>query len=785
MMFVAACAATDNQDPTVDRVAPRVTLAADKKAADSVIAFSVDVTENAGIAGVQVGASGGVTLTFDTTFHSASQKFTRAFTFSVPRSTRPGTNVNVFAVARDGAGNLSDTTRLLLTVGNLAPPTVQVVTPAPATAVVTGKSLVMTFAAKALLKIRWVGYTTSGAYVSHDSTEFKSNPMLDSLSVTDTLALPDTVKPGVLVVTPFVIDSIGQRVAGSPVSYAVQTPSTATTIPVVETGIYPRIEVTDTVHVQADDPAGIAALGFEVRTLTGQLLSADSVISSGKLTSLVSTFRFTVPATAVTTKVIVQGFARNAAGTRAYTRAAGGGVRADTSLVVAGVTRALPSGGTIADAIYLTRYDRLYLSNIERNQLEVFSLTDSSFKSPVVVGSRPWGLALWPRDRNGTPGDTLLVANSGGTSVSYVDLKNGSVGREVYRYALPNIVAYTITTEKTSAGVEVQQRTAYDFSDRPQYLATTCVGDPNSSTACGDVVLVYSTTPTPGQTLPFANRGTVRWENLMQESSHFFFEQAVGQSAKRADTLEVIRLAANGIGSDSVLVPAKQMIMTGTDTIRVSTTVEVEKLAFRDTTFVRNSGDFRRAVVGEGGPVLGSRAMMFDVTKGLDSLVIDSQGLFFYRLMVPLVDKGISRSVDVSDFIANTFARVSGVGINFDGELAAIRGDSTYLIDPTIRLQGLLASNGGAGGFDFHPNNRGRNSSPLSTRLAFASSAQPVIDIFDTYCYQRVTQVPVRDPIVGPIRAALSPGGKIVLIGATVRGVVIVTLPDNFSTGCP
>ena len=31
-----------------------------------------------------------------------------------------------------------------------------------------------------------------------------------------------------------------------------------------------------------------------------------------------------------------------------------------------------------------------------------------------------------------------------------------------------------------------------------------------------------------------------------------------------------------------------------------------------------------------------------------------------------------------------------GVAINFDGALGAVRGDSTYLIDATLRLQGLL-----------------------------------------------------------------------------------------------
>src|SRR5678816_167901 len=100
-------------------------------------------------------------------------------------------------------------------------------------------------------------------------------------------------------------------------------------------------------------------------------------------------------------------------------------------------------------------------------------IRDRSFKAPVVVGSRPWGLTVWPRDRAGTMGDTLLVANSGGTNVSYVDLDAGTSGSglEVFRYNLPNIIVYTITSQTSATtGQPIRVRSPHDFSDRPQYL---------------------------------------------------------------------------------------------------------------------------------------------------------------------------------------------------------------------------------------------------------------------------------------------------------------------------
>jgi hypothetical protein len=362
--------------------------------------------------------------------------------------------------------------------------------------------------------------------------------------------------------------------------------------------------------------------------------------------------------------------------------------------------------------------------------------------------------------------DTVLVANSGGTSISYVTLDAAGNGVESSRYQLPNIIAYTITTTTSStSGAPIQVRTKYDFSDRPQYLGATCVP---AGAGCGDVILAYSTTPTPGQSAPFqGSNGTLRWENLTQRTSHLFFEQAVGQSAARADTLEVIRYDADGI-NQTTLVPYKYAGPFGI----VSTVVDITRLAFRDTTFVRGSGDFNRAIFGEGGAVNGSRAMTYNVARGSDP-------------NYPFVDLGVSPASDVSDFIANAFSKVQGVAINFDGSLVAIRGDSTYLLNSALRLQGVLPTAAANAGIDFHPQNSAANFPTAATRLIFTASSQPLIDVYDTNCYQKVAQIQIRDPIIGPVKAALRPTGQLVLVGATARGVVIANLPNTFTTTCP
>ena len=199
---------------------------------------------------------------------------------------------------------------------------------------------------------------------------------------------------------------------------------------------------------------------------------------------------------------------------------------------------------------------------------------------------------------------------------------------------------------------------------------------------------------------------------------------------------------------------------------------------------MRNSGNFARAVFGEGGPVEGSRAITLDVNRGFEQTarMLDNS---IATLEMPVIDRGISQAADVGEWVANSVAQVKGVAMNFDGSLAGVRADSTYLLNTQLRLQGILGTTQANGGLDFHPLNNSLNSFPLSTRLVFAASAEPVIDIFDSYCYKKVGSVPIRDPIIGPIKAALRPAtGQIVLVGTTRGGVVIVTLGDTFTTGC-
>ena len=803
---VAACNDSTSIDPQRDRVSPTLSLTARGGQPDTVIAFNTVASDNLGLKTIHVQAIGAVSVVFDTTFTSAVTDIQLPFTLFASRSVPAGTPVTITAEAVDGAGNSSGVDTLIMATGNVPPPEVRVLSPTSGSSAVLGKSILVTVMGKTAIKIRSLGFETTGPVVQADSVIY-SSPLLDSLTMQDTIAIPATATAGTLTITPFLRDSLGQRAVGPSITITVQTAAQINSVPVVNAyctssqafdnacGHGNRVEVTDTVHVEADDPSGIGQLGYEVRSLPGGPIDDSATfISNGQLTFQPHTFAMRLPYTTFPTVAYIQVFARNANGVRAYAKLPSGADRIDTVVVVAGVTRPLPLGGEVADALYHSGRDRLYLTNIKRNQVEVFNLGDSSFKAAVIVGSRPWGITAWPRDRNGAMGDTLLIANSGGTDISYVDVSPSipGGGAEVFRYALPNIIVYSVTTVTSgTSGLPFQQRTRFDFSDRPQFPAATCI---EVGGVCTETIMAYTTTPTPGQTIPFTERnGTIRWENLTRgvtaagktdyHTSHFFFEPALGQSAGRSDSLEIIRFDANGLDS-TVIVPFQQLIGAGPS--RYSVTIRLPEMAYRDTTFARNSGNFRRAIFGEGGSASGSRAVAFDVDRGYQTTVTDPSTGLPGVLGTPVVDRGISPATAVSDFIANTFAQVKGVAINFDGSLSAIRADSTYVLNPLLRLQGIMATTVSNAGLDFHPLNTGPNSFPLNTRLVFAASSEPLIEIFDTHCYQRVSSIPIRDPIIGPIKAAYRlASGQLVLVGATARGVVIAQLPNTFTTNCP
>lgn len=823
-----ACSEATTGSGLADTAPPSIRLAKGTSSVDSVLAVTASVTDNLGIKRVHVTATGGITASYDTVFTSAVTSVALPLSLSVPRSVAAGTPVTLVGVAYDGAGNPSTADTLHLATGNLATAAVVITSPPSGSTAIIGKSIVVAISGVSKVKVQWLGFQSGDTTIVRSDSTALSSPLADSTAVLDTVTIKTGAKAGTVTLTPVLHDSLGNRSIGTPITLKVQASTNSVVPPAVFFGSDKRVELTDTVFVSANDTtgAGIARIGYEISTTAPTavdtlpaLVIADSVATSTQFTAVQNTFHMALPATflanpAAPQVIYVRAFGVTANNARGYARLASGHVRIDTLVVVNGETHPLRNGGQIADAIYHPAHDKLYLTNIQRDQIEVFNLATNAFGKAIPVGSRPWGIAAWPRDRAGTYGDTLLVANSGGTSIGYVSLAGGNPlapeGSQVYSYPLPRIVVYTRTTQKSpTTGLLVSTLTPYYFSDRPQFIAPVCKSVTFAGTGCDSTIVVYSTTPTAGQSTPFANAGTIRWENLTGRTSHFFFEQATSLASSNPDTLVIERFGAGCVtqaggtqacvGSADSLLVQPQMFTTPTsmptpskttDTTWAAIAVQKDLLGFRDTTFVRSSGNFRRAIFGEGGPVNGSRVLAYDVLRGFQNTVALPTG-GTAPLSPAMVDLGVSPPLDVYKNIANTNTRVAGVGINFDGELSAVRADSIYLLDGNLILQGLLpTATPGNGGFDFYPSNAGNGvSTPQTDCYLFAASAQPQIEVYGTGTanYRLVRTIPIKSAIIGPVKSAVRTASgvrQVLLTGASAAGVITVKLPDDLHNTC-
>src|SRR3989442_163479 len=525
----------------------------------------------------------------------------------------------------------------------------------------------------------------------------------------------------------FAVDS-GFRVASTPpVTVNILSVVNDLTPPQVEHFVPLRAEVGDTVTVHATDPSGISKIGFIVTDLTGAtVLAADSIgvpplpatNLSGKATDVVHTFSMKSPGiTTFPTQVVVHGFAvdgavafnRGVSGATFTTISPSGPAKLDTITLVAGVTRSFPLGGHIADAIFNANLNELYLTNPSRHRVEIFQVATSRFvANPIAFGvGVPWGIALWPRDTLGAYGDTIVVADAGGTQLAIVDVRPAG-RRPQWRQDLPNFLIGTYKVVTSQGGGNPEEITLYDGSERPQCVAPVC--RPAAGTACST-----------------------------------------------------------------------------------------------DRSYARNSGNFKHAFFGEGGSITTSfaRVMAYDANRLLQTGVFQSCISATHSALASGfndVDFGMSPGVNVSDFISNTGIHVSSVATNFNGLTNVVRADSIYYLDSNLRLKATSCTLGvggvgcvtGSPAMDmdyFHDFSPGGSCTPtcgggtnVNNRLLFAARPDASIDVFDTFDGSQILSgglpvtIPIRDPIIGPLRVAKDATGQL-LFGITAKGLVMVRLP--------
>jgi hypothetical protein len=405
----------------------------------------------------------------------------------------------------------------------------------------------------------------------------------------------------------------------------------------------------------------------------------------------------------------------------------------------------------------------------------------------------PAGPGVSAADTLGAYGDTVVVANSGGTQLAVIDVTSRQLR---WRQDLPNFLVETYRVVIVGGGIQ-EQITVYDLSDRPQYVATVCRPFTGGGPAChqDSIFALYSTTPTVSQPAPFTGRGTLRMEKLINTTNaaqlfgKFFWEISTTQFNGTNDTLRIELHRGPPYNVRRVVLSACAGVI-----------VNIEDMGLGDRTYARNSGNFTHGFFGEGGNVAAqfARVMSYDARKQLirtdDPVPCNTDGGIGFASDSGAfeVDLGMSPGVDVSDFISNTATKVRSIATNFNGRTHAVRADSIYYLGEDLRLKAtsiVPAGDTNAVGMDmnyfhdFAPTGQcppdtpacGGTGSP-NNRLIFAARPDGNIDVFDTFFGARVGSLPVRDPIIGPLRVARDATGQL-LFGVTARGLVTVRVP--------
>jgi len=436
--------------------------------------------------------------------------------------------------------------------------------------------------------------------------------------------------------------------------------------------------------------------------------------------------------------------------------AADGQVRSIEVTGVEGRSVALPNGAVeIGDLLVHNATNNLFLSNRAGHRVEVLNLANMQFRTPVNVGSEPWGLDL------STQTDELIVANSGGTNVSFVSLSDlrENVGR---RFEIPRIKLH----EYRPNAEPTQRVTFYSYADRPQHIAQD-----------SQRRLLYSASST--QAAPIGTIRAAEWHSDAQTwSARFLFpegslantlpvenravvEEEGTYAIANIDSMTIVFAEENGDrwATDSVVIfdhvvdrnapnnrrtiqsdtlPFEEAVADirakGSDLVRYG---RPEGRQYRwnippsietgDTTFVAASGNRDWVAFGYGVHTEHGRAVLWGAEGG-----------------------SLSRVDDIHDMINNTSDRLRWVNMDRDGSLLTARGTrGVYFLDRDLRLQGLVETHlGTGGGLDLLPNQ------PRDRSLAFIGTGVQSIQIIEPVHFRVVGELPVRSNIAGPLRVA-------------------------------
>jgi hypothetical protein len=703
----------------------------------------------------------------------------------------------IVAVISDTAGHVDSTMR---TIHIVAGPTLAITAPANGDSVPAGVSMVAT-----VHGISTIGVATMSLHVQGETnwptrldttiTQAFPPPNNRDVSLSGTVRVPaDAPVRGKITVSASGLDVNNQPGNAAVVTAYVRSGTAAE--PIVHQIVPPRLETTDSVTVSAFGD-GIVYLGSVVLDSTGAVLVRDSVLLAQPYVSNASGG---VPLNLTPTdqgrRVSIYSFAIDQQGRTGYSLPVGvntptnlaAAATRDTAIVVYGHTYPLPQSrpGIIADIAVDAARGNVFLSNSKYNLLELWQDGTKAFAGTgIAVGSQPWGMAI------DNSSDTLLVANSGATTISRVLIGTpGSIAEDLgSRIRTRNTYIYLITESRDAASgkTTMSVQGPISYSDRPQYVAESKGGRifystlPTASATAGTVRWIDPSLPAPDPQMLYKYGTITAGQQIIYA---LFNADSVGvfkadPSSSASDTLVLCdhpygsaNQAANFCVTDTRTVGAvKQDSLAGGDGLAVLN-LDITSLSFQDTTFLAASGDRSWIGFGEGDSkgLSGRVVMVNDPTPG----PLDPRTLF------------TSPNVTVTDLTDNASEHVAGIAIDSLGLLLGTHGAAntylSYLDSPFhLRLAGEYAvASKVDGGVAFDPRLNGEGTA-AADRVGFTVTASNQIDIFDAAQYANRGILKLKNSVYGPLRVSVPmvgdpPGTVLKVFAMTAKGMVVINL---------
>ena len=698
----------------------------------------------------------------------------------------------VSGVVTDLANNV-DTVKVKVKMVN--GPTVTFLSPLLGDSATNGANMAVAVKGTSILGVSKLGFRVQSApgwptpidttVVVNYGTALKSTTVQANIQVPANAPLK-----GVITITPISQDVNGQDGSSNPALIAVRAGTPPA--PMVLQSVGTRIETKDTLFVTASGST-IVTVGFEAVDSVGTIIRRDS-ISVNNSTALPYALPLNFSPTVQGKKVRIRSFAYDGGGRLGYSvRATGvaltGLVPAiDTALVVYGRTYSLPvnRNGSIADLAVDAARGNVFLSNLNYGRLEVWQKGTQAFDANgVVVGSQPWGITM---SRTAPSGDTLYVANSGGTNLSrvYVGAASASGMKEDLANRLLTRVSFmfklTEVRDPSTGKIRLTVSAPITYSDRPQYVEQSSSGrlyvstKPTSAAPLGTVRYMDPSTVAPDERfiLAFATPGADPNSWLIANVDNATVTPASATSTANdmltlCDHASGSTAAATCVSTTSGIqatINALTAAVPQSD-IEYGVNLDESSLGLSDTTFAASSGDGKWITFGEGNT---KRAFGRDLLLRDDGTV---PGRYTYA----------SPAINVTDLINNAADKIYGVALDKTGQTLGIHGAESYfsaVSQPfTQRLQGKKSTFAQGAGITFHPNADGTGT-PQQNRLAFVASANGSIEMIDIayYDYMRGS-LATKYNLYGPLRASLpfpgdDPSVVFKLFGVSSAGLVVI-----------